>query len=65
MTDKGKKPTKERPFPNTDYPPALQRTLKEKFDRGENPSVDRDAFFKGVGRATRPTQPPDRSSDEG
>ena len=65
MADKDKKPTKDRPFPETDYPPALQRTLKAKFDRGENPSVDKDKFLGAVRRATPPTQPPDQSSDEG
>ncbi len=44
------------PFPETGYSPALQRTLKEKFDRGENPSVDKETFFKALGRAAHPKE---------
>lgn len=30
-----KKATSDAPFPETDFSPALQRTLKRKFDAGE------------------------------
>lgn len=65
MADESKKPTPERPFPETDYPPSLQRTLKEKFDRGENPVIDKNVFRKAVEQATPPPKPDDQSSGEG
>lgn len=62
--DNKNKPTEERPFPETDFPPALQRTLKEKFDRGENPVIDRDVFFGALKQATPPSPPDTEPSGE-
>lgn len=45
------------PFPETDFSPTLQRTLMRKFDAGENPGIDRDEFFKLLGRVAEPEQP--------
>ena len=52
---------RETPYPESGFSPALQRTLKAKFDRAEeDPStldaVDRDEFFKLLGKTTRPEQ---------
>ena len=42
------------PFPDKDISPALQRTLKQKFDQGENdmiPRKDWDRAMRLVGRS--------------
>ena len=39
------------PFPDKDISPALQRTLKRKFESGEEESVDRETFFRLLGKA--------------
>lgn len=45
------------PFPETDYSPGLQRTLKEKFDKGEIDTVDRGEFLKLLDRSAPPEEP--------
>lgn len=52
------------PFPETGYSPALQRTLKEKFDRGENPSVDRNTLFGAIERAVKADPQPEPLDEE-
>ena len=47
----------ELPFPDKDISPALQRTLKRKFDSGEEESVDRDEFFRLLGKAASADDP--------
>ncbi len=51
-------PNDDRPFPETGYSPALQRTLKRKFDEadagGELDSVDREEFFRMLGKTAEP-----------
>ena len=42
------------PFPESGYSPALQRTLKEKFDKGELGGVDKEEFLKLLGKTTQP-----------
>ena len=61
--EKQSKEELQMPFPETGYSPALQRTLKEKFDRGENPSVDRDKFFGSIKRSVK-ADPPCEQPDE-
>ena len=46
---------------DSDFSPALKQTLRQKFESGEEESVDRDAFFKALGKAARSQ---DESSDE-
>lgn len=52
------------PFPDKDISPALQRTLKRKFEQeaetGEIESVDRDTFFGMLGEVSKP---PDEEDD--
>lgn len=67
MDRKKDKRDDEAPFPETDYSPALQRTLRRKFeeaeDGGELDSVDRDEFLKMLGK-TAEEQPESRPSAE-
>ena len=47
----------ETPYPRTGYSPALQRTLKAKFDKGEVGGVDKKKFFRQLGKTAKPEQP--------
>lgn len=46
----------EAPYPETDYSPALQRTLRRKFEEadagGELDAVDREEFMQMLGKTT-------------
>ncbi len=48
------------PFPDSDFSPALQRTLRRKFkeaeEGGELEAVDREAFFKALGHSAKPAE---------
>ena len=46
------------PFPETDFSPALQRTIKERFDQGDLGGVDKEEFLKLLGKTAQP-QPRD------
>lgn len=45
------------PFPETDFSPALQRTIKERLDRGDLGGVDKEKFLKLLGKTAQPLQP--------
>lgn len=47
------------PFPGSGFTPGLQRTLKDKLDRGEINEVDEDAFLGSMQRAAPPESPPE------
>lgn len=51
----------ELPYPETDFSPALQRTLQRKLENGEMDEVDRKEFFKLLGQMA---EPQDEPSDE-
>ena len=51
------------PFPETDFSPALQRTIKERFDRGDLGGVSKDEFFRLLGRTARPERPAEESKE--
>lgn len=55
----------EEPFPETDYSPAMQRTLKRKFDEadatGDVESVDREDFFRALDKTTKEPEGSDPS----
>ena len=38
------------PYPDSDWPPALQRTIKRKLEQGEIDEVDADVFYGNMGR---------------
>ena len=38
------------PYPDSDWPPALQRTIKRKLDSGEIDEVDADVFYGMMGQ---------------
>ena len=38
------------PYPDTEVSPHLQRTIQRKIESGEDTGVDRDEFFKLLGR---------------
>ena len=38
------------PYPDTDFSPQLRLTIKRKIESGEDTGMDRDAFFKLLGR---------------
>ncbi len=42
------------PFPETDFSPALQRTIKDRFDRGDLGGVDKEKFIKLLGKTAQP-----------
>lgn len=42
------------PFPESGYSIALQRTLKEKFDKGDIGGVDKEKFLKLLGKSAQP-----------
>ena len=48
------------PFPDTGYSPALQRTLKEKFDKGNIGGMDKAEFLKQLGKTVE-QQPSEES----
>lgn len=42
------------PFPDTDLSPAAQQYVKEQLESGEDEGVDRDEFFRLLGKTTPP-----------
>lgn len=55
--EKREKPVR-LPFPDKDISPALQRTLKQKFDRGENDAIPRKDWDRTMRRASRGGESP-------
>lgn len=55
----GRSPKDDLPYPESGYLPALQRTLKEKFDKGDRGGIDKEEFLKQLGKTAEP-----RSSEE-
>lgn len=45
------------PFPDKDISPTLQRTLKRKFESEEEESVDRETFFRLLGKVASAGDP--------
>ena len=48
------RPGRDLPFPDSGYSPALQRTLKAKFDQGDIGGMDKAEFLKQLGRTAEP-----------
>ncbi len=61
-TDPDRRPTAQSgdgtaddlPFPETDFSPTLQRTIKERFDRGDLGGVEKEKFFRLLGKTAQP-----------
>lgn len=47
----------QEPYPETGYSPTLQRTLKEKFEKGEIGGIDKKTFLKQLGQTVK-IEPP-------
>ena len=41
------------PYPDSDWSPALQRTIKRKLDKGEIDEVDADVFYGRMGQISQ------------
>ncbi len=44
------------PYPDTDFSPQLQLTIKRKIESGDDTGMDRDEFFKLLGRISEPQE---------
>ena len=44
------------PYPDSDFSPQLQLTIKRKIENGEDTGMDRDEFFRLLGRITEPQE---------
>ena len=44
------------PYPDTDFSPALQRTIKRKIESGEDTGMEREEFFRLLGRISEPQE---------
>ncbi len=44
------------PYPDTDLSPHLQLTIKHKIESGEDTGMDREEFFKLLGRISEPQE---------
>ena len=41
------------PYPDSDWPPALQHTIKRKLEKGEIDEVDADVFYGLMGQISQ------------
>lgn len=56
MPDAQQKPDSEPaqlPYPDSDWSPALQRTIKRKLDNGEIDEVDASVFYGKMGQISQ------------
>ena len=44
------------PYPDTDFSPRLQLTIKRKIESGEDTGMSREEFFKLLGRISEPQE---------
>ncbi len=45
------------PYPDSDFSPQLQLTIKRKIESGEDTGMDREEFFRLLGRVAEPQEP--------
>ena len=45
------------PYPDTDFSPAVQRAIQRKIESGEDEGIDRDEFFRLLGKVAQPQEP--------
>ena len=60
MEEKDKTPasdeTQDLPFPDTEFSAGAQRAMKRKIESGEDEGVDREEFFRLIGRVGEPQE---------